>query len=554
LTGYDKNWSEEKTEVKIRYTNLPAFLFPKAYIFEVLACNNAGLWTETPLRYSFSVKPPWWFRWWWLLSNVTLLVFIVYGFSRYRVRQLENKSSELERTVRERTEEIRQQAEELETLDGIVKVINREVILESVLRSLLDQGLKLFPQAEKASVLLFDWQTERFKFAVAAGYDPGMLKGFSFTPKELADRYLQGSEEVGTGVYIVRDLQNRYLEANLNFASMPKSVLAMTAIWEDKLEAYLVFDNLTDTEAFDHSDAHKLNRFREHAISAIAKAKMLQELQEKNAEIIKTQNQLVMQEKLASLGALTAGIAHEIRNPLNFVNNFAELSKELTAALQESLAKQDDRLPPEVLAETAELLGDLRQNMAKINEHGKRIDTIVRGMLLHTQEKTGKPLPADINVLLDEHVQHAYHGLRAQDSSFDVAIKTDYDRSIGEVEVVPQDLSRAFLNIINNACHAAHEKKKSAPSPFTPVVSVCTRNLDDKAEIRIRDNGNGIPKNVIDKIFNPFFTTKPTGKGVGLGLSLSYDVIVKGHQGEIKVETEEGKYAEFIVTLPKRKN
>jgi signal transduction histidine kinase len=379
------------------------------------------------------------------------------------------------------------------------------------------------------------------------------LKEVSFTPEELHRRYLQGSEEVGTGVYIVRDLQSRYIEANLNLASMPKSVLAMTAAWEDTLEAYLVFDNLTNAEAFDHSDARKLNRFREHAISAIAKAKMLQELQEKNAEIVKTQNQLIMQEKLASLGALTAGIAHEIRNPLNFVNNFAELSKELTQMLLASLTKQEDRLHPDVRRETTELLDDLHQNVAKINEHGKRIDAIVRGMLLHTQEKTGKPLPTDINILLDEHVQLAYHGLRAQDSGFNVTITTDYDRSIGEIEVVPQDISRAFLNIVNNACYAANEKKKSAPPSFVPVVFVSTRNLDGKVEIRIRDNGNGIPKNVIDKIFNPFFTTKPAGKGVGLGLSLSYEAIVKGHQGEVKVETEEGKHTEFIVLLPKKK-
>jgi ligand-binding sensor domain-containing protein len=315
LVGYDKAWTDERSEFKIRYTNLPAFLFPREYTFEVLASNNAGLWTETPLRHSFTVQPPWWFRWWWFAFNAALLLAVVYGFSRYRLRRLQMRSRILERTVRERTEEIRQQAEELETLDGIVKVINREVALESVLRSLLEQGLKLFPQAEKASVLLFDHQIGRFKFAVAAGYDPHMLKDVSFAPEELTSRYSQGSEEVGSGVYIVRDLQQRYVERKLNLASMPKSVLAMTAGKESMLEAYLIFDNLTNAEAFDHSDAQKLSRFREHAISAIAKAKMLQELQEKNAEIIKTQNQLIMQEKLASLGALTAGIAHEIRNP-----------------------------------------------------------------------------------------------------------------------------------------------------------------------------------------------------------------------------------------------
>lgn len=277
-----------------------------------------------------------------------------------------------------------------------------------------------------------------------------------------------------------------------------------------------------------------------------------EELQEKNAEIIKTQNQLIMQEKLASLGALTAGIAHEIRNPLNFVNNFAELSTDLTQSLREDLARQEDRLDPEVRANIQELVQDLHKNLAKINEHGRRIDSIVGGMLLLSQGKTGERLPTEINALLDEYVHLAYHGLRAQDSSFSVVIKTDYDQSIGEIEVVPLDLSRVFLNIVNNACHAAREKKKTALPPFLPTVSVRTRNLNGSVEIRIRDNGNGIPKDIIDRIFNPFFTTKPTGQGTGLGLSLSYDVVVKEHQGEIRVETEEGKYAEFIITLPKR--
>jgi signal transduction histidine kinase len=173
-------------------------------------------------------------------------------------------------------------------------------------------------------------------------------------------------------------------------------------------------------------------------------------------------------------------------------------------------------------------------------------------MLLHAQGTTGERLPTDINVLLDEHVQLAYHGLRAQDASFNVAIKTDYDQSLDVIVVVPQDISRVFLNVANNACYAANEKRKIAPPPFAPTVFVSTRNRGDQAEIRIRDNGNGIPQNIVDKIFNPFFTTKPTGKGTGLGLSLSYDVVVKQHKGELKVETQEGEYAEFIIRLPKR--
>jgi PAS domain S-box-containing protein len=285
------------------------------------------------------------------------------------------------------------------------------------------------------------------------------------------------------------------------------------------------------------------------------------ELQAKNAELGKTlqrlqdmQDQVIMQEKLASLGALTAGIAHEIRNPLNFVNNFAELSAELTQELREDIAKQKDRLDSEILEDIEAILYDLEQNVYKINEHGRRADRIVHGMLLHSRGNPGQREPSDVNTLLAEYVNLAYHGMRAQDASFNVTIETDYDPSIGLVDVVPQDIGRVFLNVINNACYAAHAKRKDMGEGFSPTLSVHTTNRGDRVEIRIRDNGTGIPPEVREKIFQPFFTTKPTGAGTGLGLSISYDIVVQEHKGEIHVETEAGQYTELIITLPKHVN
>ncbi|MBD0362744.1 MAG: serine/threonine protein kinase, partial [Coleofasciculus sp. C3-bin4] len=283
-----------------------------------------------------------------------------------------------------------------------------------------------------------------------------------------------------------------------------------------------------------------------------------QELQEKNQELATTlkklkatQDQIIAQEKLASLGALTAGIAHEIKNPLNFVNNFAELSAELTEELLEEIENQKDRLDLESKEYIEEILSDLEQNVKKINEHGKRADNIVRGMLMHSGGKAGERQPTDINALLAEYVNLAYHGMRAKDTSFNITIETNYDDSLAPLNVVPQNISRVFLNVINNACYAAHEKKKQIGEGFSPQLLVSTKNLSDRVEIRIRDNGKGIPQESLDKIFNPFFTTKPTGEGTGLGLSISHDIIVQEHRGEIKVETERGSYAEFIITLPK---
>ena len=255
------------------------------------------------------------------------------------------------------------------------------------------------------------------------------------------------------------------------------------------------------------------------------------------------QVQLVHSEKMASLGELTAGIAHEIKNPLNFVNNFSEISGELISEVEEELEKNDKE---EVLS----ILKDLKQNLVKINQHGKRADSIVKGMLLHSRGTSGEKTLTDINDLLEQYVNLAYHGMRAQNKEFNITIEKDYDKTLEKITVVPQDISRVFLNIINNACYAAYDrKKKSSDDYFSPILKVSTKKLDGKVEIKIGDNGNGIPKDILDKIFQPFFTTKPTGEGTGLGLSLSYDIIVKRHGGEMKVETKEGEGTAFIIKL-----
>jgi|GEM_PF-1307860 len=271
----------------------------------------------------------------------------------------------------------------------------------------------------------------------------------------------------------------------------------------------------------------------------------------------KTQQQLVTQEKLASLGQLTAGIAHEIKNPLNFVNNFAALSVDLVKELREEIVKRKTKnVNGDAFENMEEIIAMLEQNAEKINHHGKRADGIVKSMMQHARGSSGQREPADINRLLDEAVNLVYHGMRANDGSFIVIIEKEYDETIGKLEVVPQDLSRVFLNIINNACYAAFQKQKTTDkertASFSPTLSVSSKDLGHEIEIRIRDNGNGIPPEIRDRIFNPFFTTKPTGQGTGLGLSISYDIIVQQHRGEIKVETEEGKFTEFVVWLPKK--
>ncbi len=275
------------------------------------------------------------------------------------------------------------------------------------------------------------------------------------------------------------------------------------------------------------------------------------ELQQTVSNLKETQNQLILSEKMASLGQLTAGIAHEIKNPLNFITNFSVLSHDLTKDLRKELHAERDRVDPKRALEIESLLNDLEQNVTKINDHGKRADSIVRGMLLHSRGKAGERQETDLNALLAEYTNLAYHGMRAQDQSFNVKIETDFDPSIGKVSVVPQDLSRAILNIVNNACYAANDKRKNAKNGFSPVVRVSAKLMAGNIEIRIRDNGNGIPLAIREKIFNPFFTTKPAGSGTGLGLSLSYDIITQEHRGEIRVDSKEGEYTEFVISIPR---
>ncbi|MEO8414764.1 MAG: tetratricopeptide repeat protein [Ginsengibacter sp.] len=264
------------------------------------------------------------------------------------------------------------------------------------------------------------------------------------------------------------------------------------------------------------------------------------------AELKATQSQLIQSEKMASLGELTAGIAHEIQNPLNFVNNFSEVNIELIDELQNELKAGNTE-------DAIAISNDIKDNEEKINHHGKRADAIVKGMLQHSRTSTGQKELTDINALADEYLHLSYHGIRAKDKEFNSEFKTDFDRDLssaeGKINIVPQDIGRVLLNLYNNAFYAVNEKRKLNITGYEPNVTVQTKKINGKVEIRISDNGNGIPQNIADKIFQPFFTTKPTGQGTGLGLSLSYDII-KAHGGEIKVETKDGEGTKFIIQLP----
>src|SRR5688572_15277704 len=281
---------------------------------------------------------------------------------------------------------------------------------------------------------------------------------------------------------------------------------------------------------------------------AYARYEDFKQLEKALADLKATQSQLIQSEKMASLGEFTAGIAHEIQNPLNFVNNFSEVNTELIEEMKEQIEKGN-------FNEAKSISNDVLENQQRINHHGRRADAIVKSMLQHSRTSSGQKEPTGINALADEYFRLAYHGLRAKDKDFNATMQTDFDKSVGQINIIPQDIGRVLLNIYTNAFYAVSEKKRQEGDDYEPIVTVSTKRLTsplgdgDKIEIRIKDNGDGIPPKVLDKIFQPFFSTKPTGQGTGLGLSLSYD-IVKAHGGEIKVETKEREGSEFMIQLP----
>jgi two-component system, NtrC family, sensor kinase len=463
--------------------------------------------------------------------------------------------AELEQRLQASRSELNEALEQQTATSEVLSVISRSKFdLQSILQSVVDTAARLC-HAEKAVIFLLDQGL--YHFAAGFGLELAYREIERTTPISPGLGTLVGRAALSRQVVRIDDVLIDPLYEKKDDARVGgfRSAIGVPLMRDN--DAIGVFGlSRGRVEPFRDREIELTTTFADQAVIAIENARLFDEVQERTRELSQSlndlrtaQDRLVQTEKLASLGQLTAGIAHEIKNPLNFVNNFSALSAELIGEINDVLAKAT--LDTKARSELDELTQMLKSNLEKVVQHGRRADSIVKNMLLHSREGSGEHRPADINAIVDESLNLAYHGARAEKEGFSIAFQRDFDPSAGMVDVYPQEITRVLLNLISNGFYATTKRKAELDDGFEPMLSATTRNLGDKVEIRIRDNGTGIPDEVKEKIFNPFFTTKPSGEGTGLGLSMSYDIIVKQHSGSIDVETEPGLFTEFKIVLPR---
>jgi len=553
LDGFDQNWSELTSKSTKEYTNLPE----GEYTFYVKSQNIYGVSGSTA-QFKFEILTPLHRRWWAIAIYILLFISVVYLLIRWRLKILQKEKEELEKIVKERTEEIENQKEELksqsdeladknqelERIDQIVQSINSEINFGSLLKSLL-QKLVSMTGMDLAVALIYDRKVDTFKYKSSIGIDFTMLENHNINLDDANSDYIKNAAEVYDGIYYTNTL--KHLKTD-NWLHKSKSMLTILVEVNDKVEGFLIITSTKYYDAFRERDFSFAKNLKEHINTAFIKAQILENLQDTLTNLKDTQDELIRKEKLASVGQLTKGIVDRLINPMNYINNFSDISKDLSKEIKEIIIS-DKNIKPETVEEAEDVLNMLVSNLDKIHNHGVSSARIVKGMEKLLKEKSTQFKDIDLEELINNSINRAVTEFKSENADFKVDIIKNIGKDFEQINALSNEFTDSLIYLINNACYAVHQKS-IVDKNFKPSIEISTFKTKENSVIKIKDNGIGIVENELKHIFEPFFTTKPTAKGTGLGLFMAQDII-KIHKGEIIISSKQNEFTEVLITLPK---